>query len=731
MSIAMINPEPPQPKGKFLVSDHRFCTAITRKYGRFKQPRYKYPSLIFLIPPTLQPTILQYFLMKNRNIPPGNRNVHFQQHQDFVIRLFLHLSPLLPGHAAPASAASAASPARVMMEKIYHLMNMSHPTPHPNLLFQSWVNNSNPTAFPRQITLPAESHHPVLPRLITTQFHQPLSSQVVNAIVYQRVLAFPGRNEIYTRSLPSKSQPDPAYIYQRFFTNSNISNVNMLIETTQKPVKEIQHSNTHTNTYTHVQPHTSTPASSQPALVTPEAAMLFPRLRPIDFYHARLSEITGQPFTGFSNTLHMSLESAPAAGKRQSISKQAIPGPGNEQQRFLQDIKTLNMFINANQRLLKKINFRLPGKIEMSHPTAAILPRLMTTGFYHTEHTSPGFSKIDRIYREPKSTEEKQPNPGQAIPGSQYQYQWFFHDGKTLNMFINANQRLLKKINFHLPGKIEMTHPTAGILPRVMTTHFYHTGLTEHRFPGSWKIDGIYRESKPAAGRQPSKPTQPGPGVGLSPEQSGSAVPAHTSLFDTVVAKRLITPLHHFTNILKMHAKRTSFWDDAPKERHQADREWVGGATPLFINILKKHAKRTSFWDDAPKERHQADREWVGGATPLFKKISHEENTIMKKMTVEKTAVDTHPFSTTQLPADLHHFSPLNRVESDLKEAGTIKGVTAVDKNPEAAAGFKEKSNIASPGFTQNTTINLNQLTDQVYRMLERKIRTEKERRGW
>jgi amino acid adenylation domain-containing protein/non-ribosomal peptide synthase protein (TIGR01720 family) len=42
----------------------------------------------------------------------------------------------------------------------------------------------------------------------------------------------------------------------------------------------------------------------------------------------------------------------------------------------------------------------------------------------------------------------------------------------------------------------------------------------------------------------------------------------------------------------------------------------------LFTNILKKHAKKTSFWDDAPKERHQADREWVGGATPLFEKTA-------------------------------------------------------------------------------------------------------------
>jgi hypothetical protein len=27
--------------------------------------------------------------------------------------------------------------------------------------------------------------------------------------------------------------------------------------------------------------------------------------------------------------------------------------------------------------------------------------------------------------------------------------------------------------------------------------------------------------------------------------------------------------------------------------------------------------KKTSFRDDAPKERRQADREWVGGAAPF------------------------------------------------------------------------------------------------------------------
>ena len=42
----------------------------------------------------------------------------------------------------------------------------------------------------------------------------------------------------------------------------------------------------------------------------------------------------------------------------------------------------------------------------------------------------------------------------------------------------------------------------------------------------------------------------------------------------------------------------------------------------LFINILKKLSKKTSIWDDTPKERHLTDREWVGGATPLFEKTA-------------------------------------------------------------------------------------------------------------
>ena len=53
---------------------------------------------------------------------------------------------------------------------------------------------------------------------------------------------------------------------------------------------------------------------------------------------------------------------------------------------------------------------------------------------------------------------------------------------------------------------------------------------------------------------------------------------------------------------------------DFPRPKHHNPVLFVHGHH--FINILKKHAKKTSFWDEVPKERHQTDREWVGGATP-------------------------------------------------------------------------------------------------------------------
>jgi hypothetical protein len=37
-----------------------------------------------------------------------------------------------------------------------------------------------------------------------------------------------------------------------------------------------------------------------------------------------------------------------------------------------------------------------------------------------------------------------------------------------------------------------------------------------------------------------------------------------------------------------MSAKKQTFEMKSPKERHLADREWVGGATPFLNKLLKK-----------------------------------------------------------------------------------------------------------------------------------------------
>jgi amino acid adenylation domain-containing protein len=57
----------------------------------------------------------------------------------------------------------------------------------------------------------------------------------------------------------------------------------------------------------------------------------------------------------------------------------------------------------------------------------------------------------------------------------------------------------------------------------------------------------------------------------------------------------------------------------------------------LFINILKKLAKKTSIGDDIPKKRHLTDREWVGGATPLFEKTAPVRETSARNFLFEGT----------------------------------------------------------------------------------------------
>jgi hypothetical protein len=91
------------------------------------------------------------------------------------------------------------------------------------------------------------------------------------------------------------------------------------------------------------------------------------------------------------------------------------------------------------------------------------------------------------------------------------------------------------------------------------------------------------------------------------------------------------------------------------------------------------------------------------------------------------------PFFPAKPAPDFYYFNPL-------KGAAGVSNQTPVreGKNLETIAGLKEKSAPGQESYTHDPThtpqkmnVDLPQLTDQVYRMLERKIKIEKERRGF
>jgi ABC-type multidrug transport system permease subunit len=71
----------------------------------------------------------------------------------------------------------------------------------------------------------------------------------------------------------------------------------------------------------------------------------------------------------------------------------------------------------------------------------------------------------------------------------------------------------------------------------------------------------------------------------------------------------------------------------------------------FFNNIPEKHAKKQAFEMTPPKERHQTDREWVGGATPLFEKKSEFKNIIEIKTQFPEGTL-------TKIPSGFDHVIP-------------------------------------------------------------------------
>ena len=96
-----------------------------------------------------------------------------------------------------------------------------------------------------------------------------------------------------------------------------------------------------------------------------------------------------------------------------------------------------------------------------------------------------------------------------------------------------------------------------------------------------------------------------------------------------------------------------------------------------------------------------------------------------------RTGGVAHPVSGNSTPT-LHYLNPLRAAEEHLqKSAASTRGkVAEAERNIDKSGADNFAVGRRVSDITHKTNINLNHLTDQVYQMLERKIRIERERRG-
>jgi hypothetical protein len=259
-----------------------FFKYITHKYNRFRQPRFKFPSLFFLFNLQNQNPLFQYRLLKNMNILLENKNYHVNHHRHFfLINLLLRISP-----------PSAASPARDMIEKIYFLSKMTHPT----RLSQQMMTTleSYRTATP-----------PVLPGI---EINHKSNIKQKPEYITERQKTIPGQ---------SISHTDPEHVYRTYLEASKTSS--MLIHSMERM-----------------------PMTNRTATVLPQL-MMMKMMETTDFYHT----VPSLTYPGIGNISHIYRES-------KSVSEAARqPGPENTHRLFPTKGST-DLYYFAPLNLLKR-----------------------------------------------------------------------------------------------------------------------------------------------------------------------------------------------------------------------------------------------------------------------------------------------------------------------------------------------------------------------------------------
>lgn len=346
------------------------------------------------------------------------------------------------------------------------------------------------------------------------------------------------------------------------------------------------------------------------------------------------------------------------------------------------------------------------------------LPQLKQPDFSHPALRFPGFLNSATIFREFKSginKRQSQPHPvvenWESIPGKlinshgYYRYQEFSYDSKTSNMIINAYKKLFKKK--FLASNMNHIFPSGKyILSRLVAN------------------DAIYTRIIGLSSREP----------GALPERSETS-----KIFTDAYKLNLwkINNISRMNRLINMSHNMIIGFQDLVLKTDLPGREEKMVQT--FWPVPSPNGKKTAaFYRTALSQLDTFNIKNItgepgAGTTRVFSTRYSD----IKELTERKTAVDTQRFFTGKNTADLHYFNPVHKTVSDIKSSSNLVG-----KNPDEsrdlkgiATPFMKPTGLNLPGTrdpaSQKPLVDVDQLTDQVYRMLERKIRVEKERRGW
>jgi hypothetical protein len=298
------------------------------------------------------------------------------------------------------------------------------------------------------------------------------------------------------------------------------------------------------------------------------------------------------------------------------------------------------------------------------------------TDFYHPERPilmgiTPFAGDMPTSAASPGGTGiDKQSAAGQLLPGTDHTYQIFLKNSRLSNMFFHANQRLFRKI--HSPVKTRASYPTFITLKAAVFSQYLQT-----------KGNGFYHPILPTlggvttfAGDTSASAASPG-GTG---GENRSSQYSSTSEFVLPVSK-------------------------PPGDKEDIDNKRIttfsNRSTDLYYPMawgtyMLRNSFVSVFTHPPVKARAPARREM-------------------------------------EIPMSLTFFNPLQRVGNDLEKSITINDMSSVN-NTSGVRGINNSSLDSIRNVEMEKAkpmIDVGQLTEQVYRMLERKIGTERQRRGW